>query len=116
MAYCQECNKQWPEIEDICPVCKREMNDGDENSTGWEMIGTIDNKVSADLAKEILESSGIPAVVISRSGFFGDLGLPLDSFYSQKPGTFELSVPTVRKEEAMEILSMTIGQDWDRSK
>lgn len=116
MAYCQECNKHWPGIEDVCPVCKQVMNDSNDDAAEWKMLGTLDDKMTAGLAKEVLESSGIPAVVISRSGFFGSMGLTLDSFYSGKPGTFELSVPTVRMQEADEILCMTLGEDWNRSR
>lgn len=117
MAYCRNCNESWQTEGDRCPVCAGELTADKETNedSDWVMLGTLNEKPSADLAKEILESSGIPTVVISRSGFFGSIGLRLDNLYSGKPGNFELSVPTVHRTEAEEILEATLGDQWNGS-
>jgi hypothetical protein len=77
------------------------------------MIGSIDDKLSADLARETLSSYNIPAVVISKSGFFGNSGLTLNPFYDhQRVATFTVSVPEQCAEEATDLLSVTIGSAW----
>ena len=78
------------------------------------MIGTVDNQLSADFAKETLTVYEIPAVVISRSGFFGNIGLTLTSFHSGARELFEISVPAAYQDEAMEVLEATLGERWQR--
>lgn len=76
------------------------------------MLGTIEDKLSADFARETLASYEIPAVVISRSGFFGTIGLPLRNFYSGELGLWELSVPSEFADEAQGIVTMILGAKW----
>ena len=109
----------------FCPVCKSEVDgegavctscgaDLKQNLDDWIVIGTTGDKISADFAKEILESNEIPAVVISKSGFFGTAGLPLVPFYTSESAAFEVSVPEEFGEEASELLEMTLGSKWQR--
>ncbi len=77
------------------------------------MIGTIDNKLAADFARETLKSYDIPAVIISRSGFFGDVGLTLNPFHnSGTVASFEVRVPTSHIEEAVSVVKMIGGDGW----
>ena len=74
----------------------------------------IEDKLSADFAEETLKSYEIPAVVISRSGFFGTVGLPLNPLYSTKSPAFEIRVPEAHVNEAAGILDMALGEKWQR--
>jgi hypothetical protein len=96
-----------------CPVCSGELTAGKEQNE-WTLLGTIRDKVSADFAKEVLSSYEIPAVVISKSGFFGQAGLTFNTFYKAGSSLFEISVPTEHVQEAREILNMTVGDNWQR--
>jgi hypothetical protein len=80
----------------------------------WVVIGTVGDKISADFAREIMESNEIPSVVISKSGFFGTAGLPLVPFYTSESAAFEISVPGEFREDASELLDMTLGSKWQR--
>ena len=60
------------------------------------------------------KSYNIPAVIISKSGFFGDIGLPLGTFYKPGVGLFEVSVPKEYVEETEDILNMILGEKWQR--
>lgn len=100
-----------------CPICSAELTtDGAEEhrSGNWVTLGSIDDKFSADYARAVLTSYDIPSVVISRSGFFGQVGLTLNTFY--KPGAllFEVSVPEEFVEEAAGVLDMALGEKWKR--
>lgn len=95
-----------------CYVCGSPVVSDDE--AGWILVGIVEDKVFADLARETLKSCEIPAVVISRSGFFGNVGLPLNPFYKPKSAAFEISVPAVYREEATEVLDATLGDKWQR--
>ena len=113
--FCPECGSEWEEGITECPVCGEELQPGkDESTAGWVRIGVIEDKVSADFAVEILQSYEVPAVVISKSGFFGQVGLTLTPFYSRGTGQFEISVPATEVDEAVEILSMALGDKWRR--
>jgi len=112
VVYCPECNVKLQGHPDRCYICGGEVVDDDES--GWVLIGIVENKVFADLARETLESCGVPAVVISKSGFFGNVGLPLNPIYEPKVAAFEISVPVVYRTEAIEVLDMTLGDKWQR--
>ena len=112
MVYCPECNVKLQGEPERCYICGGPVADDADDS--WVMLGVIEDKVFADLARETLESCGIPAVVISKSGFFGNVGLPLNPFYEPKAASFEVSVPNVHSAEAIEILDMTLGEKWQR--
>lgn len=111
----------------ICPNCKTELPDGctdcfvcgweadSEERNDWTLIGTVENAAFAGLAKETLEASGIPVVVMSKSGFFGYAGLMLRPFFDAgKSWAFELAVPAWHRREAEDILDGTLGEKWKR--
>ncbi len=110
--FCPECNRELPEGVTECYYCGHDLTDA--GGKDWVVLGTIENKLYADFAKETLDSYDIPAVVISKDGFFGDIGLPLRPFYNSKSAPFEISVQLAYREEAIEILNMTIGDKWHR--
>ena len=112
MVYCPKCKKELPDGVTECFTCGCDLTDVKEGN--WVVLGAVENKLYADFAKEALASNHIPAVVISKDGFFGDIGLPLRPFYNSKSAPFEISVPAVYSEEAIEILNMVVGDKWHR--
>ncbi|NOY88009.1 MAG: zinc ribbon domain-containing protein [FCB group bacterium] len=113
MEYCPVCNAKLEKDATYCHVCGYEINK-DEERAKWIVLGYIDDKISADFAKETLKAYNIPVVIFSKSGFFGDIGLTLNPFYKASSATYEVSVPEEFEEEAIEILNMTIGKKWQR--
>ncbi|MDH3891043.1 MAG: hypothetical protein OEV49_08145 [candidate division Zixibacteria bacterium] len=96
-----------------CSICGWEH--AKETEQEWVVLGTIEDRPFADLARETLKSLDIPAVVVSRAGFFGNIGLPLNSvFDGGKLGVFEISVPQSFVREAADTLDMTLGDKWRR--
>jgi len=108
---CPKCKTELGDDVTECYVCGSDLLTGD---SGWVVLGTIEDKISADFARETLETYEIPAVVFSRSGFFGQAGLPLNPFYSSQSASFEVSVPSEHAEEAAGILDMAVGDNWQR--
>jgi len=98
-----------------CPVCSHELErKPSEPEIPWVLVGFIGDKVSADYAREVLISYEIPTVVISKSGFFGQAGLTLPSFYKPESNLFEVSVPADCVEEAVGVLNMVLGDQWKK--
>jgi len=112
MAFCPICKSEMENDSKYCKVCGFEKNEDSE--TKWIFLGLIEDKMSADFAKETLKQYNIPVVIFSKSGFFGDAGLPLNPFYSYSSGQYEVSVPDDFVEEANDILSITLGDKWHR--
>ena len=122
MAFCPECKIGFNTDDPTCPVCGHSIKESgnlhrtevgdDETENTWVVVGCINDKISADFALETLRSFEIPAILISRAGFFGNAGLPLHPFYDPKAAMFEISVPFDRCEEAIEILDMTVKGSW----
>ena len=112
MAYCPVCKAEVDDDADNCCICGHEF-DKDE-AVKWITLGEIEDKLSADFAKEVLTTYNIPVVIFSRSGFFGNIGLPLNPFYKPGSALFEVSVPKDYSEEASDVLEMTLGDKWHR--
>ena len=112
MANCPACKTEIDDDASTCCICGYELDQ--DRKVKWTIIGEIEDKLSADFGKEALTTSEIPAVVFSRSGFFGNIGLPLNPFYKPGSALFEISVPEEFIEEASEILEMTLGEKWHR--
>ena len=109
MALCPKCNAELESSAVVCQKCGHEVHSGE-----LIMIGTIDDKVTADLAREVLASHGIRAGVFSNSGFFGSAGLPLIPFFNARTSQFEVSVEAEFGDEAAELLEMTVGDNFHR--
>jgi hypothetical protein len=108
-----------------CPKCNIDLVNGAEDChiCGWETetvqpewveIGSVDNRMMADLARETLKSMGIVAVVMSRDGFFGDAGLVFSPFFKAGGARYTIRVAAAQKDEAEETLQMTIGEQFHR--
>ena len=110
---CPVCKNNWDENTTQCPICGHDLTT-EEDKDEWLIIGDIDDRVSADFAKEALNSHGVPAVIFSRSGFFGNIGLPLHPFYKPGGGIFDIAVQSRFREEAVEILDIILGDRWHR--
>lgn len=110
--YCPVCKVELKEDMTNCYICGTDVNE--DNDTEWIMLGAIEDKISADFAKETLQSYNIPVVIISKSGFFGNSGLPLGTFFKDGVGLFEVMIPNMYKEETDEILKTIIGEKWQR--
>lgn len=108
--FCPECKNEWGDEYVECPICSRDFDD--PGSDQWVLLGSIRDKLSADFAREVLASYKIPAVVISKSGFFGNIGLTLNTFYKPGSSLFEVSVPMSLAEDAKGILEMALGDSW----
>ncbi|HEX2896767.1 MAG TPA: hypothetical protein VHP63_01790 [candidate division Zixibacteria bacterium] len=97
-----------------CYVCGGDPKMEHMENQEWVVLGIIDDKLHADFGEETLKSCHIPVVVMSKSGFFGNIGLFLNPIYTDSSAAFEISVPEQYLEEATDILDMTLGTKFHR--
>lgn len=119
MAYCPACKNNWEDDLTECPICTSELQsskeaDREPERQSWILLGYVNDKMSADYVKEVLQTYEIPAVVISKSGYFGQVGLTLPGFYKPGLSLFEVSVPTELAVEAVDIMNMVLGDKWQK--
>ena len=116
MPYCPKCKENFERDISNCPNCNFEFENNSDSSSkeDWVIVGRIMDKTSADYAIESLESYQIPAVVFSESGFFGQAGLKLPSVTGKGLGQFQIKVPDSYIEEAVGILDMILGENWEK--
>ena len=111
--YCPKCKSALPDGSVACDICGWELSTDEQSE--WGVVGTVEQQVFADLARETLNSQDIPNVVVSKGGFFGSVGLNFNPLFdSRKPWVFEVSVPAVFASEAAELLDVTLGDKWKR--
>ncbi len=113
---CPKCRAELSEDDTTCNVCGFKIGKVTETEQAWVLLGYISDKITADFANETLMSFEIPSVLMSKSGFFGNAGLALTSFFSNSDQLFEISVPAHLVEEATEILNNTLGSGWRSAK
>ncbi len=114
MPVCPICGNAISDDISECPICGKDLTSNHKGGHDWVIVGIIRDKVSADFARETLNSYDIPAVIFSKSGFLGAAGLPMDSMYGGASGGYEVSVPDEHYEETVEVLNTILGNSWIR--
>lgn len=109
---CPKCNAELTGEVTECNVCGWEADP--EVQSQWVVLGSVQDRVFADLARETLKSLEIPVVVHSRDGFFGNLGLSLNPFFNRHLPQFTISVPAAWLDDACQALDVTLGDKWSR--
>lgn len=114
MPFCPKCKEHFEGDLTACPNCGHEFNGEEGAEAGYELIAYIDEKTAADYARETLVSYNIPAVVISKSGYFGQVGLNLPFVTGKGVSKFQVYVPSELREDAENILTMILGDGWEK--
>jgi len=122
MPYCPRCREFFEGDLTSCPKCNYDFNSDkeDEEDEGageeqWIIIGRVRNRTTADYAVETLKSYDIPAVVVSESGYFGDVGLNLPSATGKHMGLFQIHITADKYDEAVDVLDMILGENWEKA-
>ena len=92
-----------------------EFEESKANDT-WIVIGNASDKLMADHILDALRSDGFKAVLKNRSGFFGDMGLPLTSVFGNPEGAYEILTPEDQAGDAAEIAKMIGGGSCESAK
>jgi hypothetical protein len=112
MAWCAKCGENFEGELTSCPKCGGEIISGEKGD--WLPFGRLAQKPMADLAHEVLEAHDIPNIIISQSGYFGQVGLNFPSISGKGMYDFVLYIPSEFTEAAEDILNARIGDAWEK--
>ncbi len=127
MPFCPRCKYEYNSEVSRCPDCDcvlvDEIVENPETlaeqtlaEAGWEAIGVLTSSVYAEQLVEGLRNAGIPAEVISGSGYFGQMGMMGDSSYSPAGAGYLIMVAAERYVEADELAEVILGEIWVKSR
>ncbi len=104
-------------VEDFAVVPPKEVEEDEWSDTpereGWIIIGWAADRTTANFVVETLKSYDITAVVESKSGFLGDVGLTLSAGFEDSHGAYEIWTPEEGAEEAIGLAEMVGGDKWE---
>lgn len=112
MPSCPVCNIEITDDLQVCPVCSHDFTANSAEIGDWVVLGSFKDQMSAELARESLVNADIPAVLFSKSGFLGAVGLPMNPIYSTQKGAYEISVLKSFQEDATELLNAILTDNW----
>jgi len=117
MVYCPRCKEHFLGDLTSCPRCNYDLENGDvEQHHDWVVVGRIEDRTSADYAKETLRSYDIPCVIFAEAGYLGNVGLSMPTFTGKPIPKHRVHVPAEYREEAVGILDMILGDGWEKVK
>ncbi len=121
MPYCPQCRYEYEVGVLVCPDCNRPLVDqlppevtaAESPDDSWVVVGKVASQVKAEMAREALDSSQVPSVVLSST--FGAYGRGLDFQFgvgnSDASGNV-IMVPREYREEALVVLEAILGEDF----
>lgn len=130
MPFCPRCRYEYkPDIE-VCPDCGEvlvaslpddSVPDSDSKPVksfyeDWTQLARLTSQQYAELVMEGLRAKGIPAVILSGTGHFGQLGMMNVSLYLPIGGGYSLMVPKEFAADADEEAALILGDVWEDAK
>jgi hypothetical protein len=126
--YCPKCGYEYRDGILTCPDCDEdlveELPDGfDEDATDesvsyddWINIARLNDWSTAEMLVEALRTKGIPAVVISRAGHFGQLTAVPAAAASSLGGGYSILVPADFVSDADREAEAILGEEWEKAR
>ena len=113
MPFCPKCRYEFVKGVKKCPDCGTELVDKlpEEQpvSIKWVPVGTLQSSLYGDMAKELLEKNGIPALLITD--FFHGA---LTTTGTSMPGSYaKIFVPEEKTFQARELLKNYVDIDLE---
>ena len=129
MPFCPKCRYEYKEGIFTCPDCGIELvsvlsgedeeglrtSADSEAFKDWVVIGNLRSWYLAEMTVHGLRAKNIPAVVLSHSGFFGQLEFTGFSGF-RTAGAYSLLVPMEYVADADKEAETILGDVWDEAR
>ena len=125
--HCPKCGYEYREGILTCPDCDEDLveeplekagdrTSDESDSYDWINIARLTSWETAEMLIEALRTKGIPAVVLSKSGHFGQFGaIPVAAMASGKGG-YLIWVPAEFVSDADREAEMILGEEWVKAR
>jgi hypothetical protein len=128
MPFCPKCRYEYRLGINVCPDCNEPLvpalppenesaSEYDESKyKNWVCIGRLHSNEYAELVKEALITKDIPAVVLSSTGHYGQIGGMLMASGFSKGSGFFLLVPADYVDDADQEAEAILGDEWKQAR
>ncbi len=125
--FCPKCRFEYnPEVS-TCPDCGEKLvltlpeetlgkTDSPENYENWVHLARLTSTMSAEMLSDVLRSKGIPIVILSGSGHFGQTGQMGASSFRPIDGAYSVMVPAEHIDAADAEATAILGEEWIKAK
>jgi len=125
--FCPKCGYEYREGILTCPDCDEDLveklpediyeNAADKSdSYDWINIARLNSWQTAEMLVEALRTRGIPAVLISRAGHFGQLASVPVTAMSAAGGGYSILVPSDFVADADREAEAILGAEWEKAR
>ncbi len=127
MPFCPKCRYEYNPNITTCPDCDEPLVDllppedvtnmeGWSTEADWVAVVILTSSQYAQMVEEGLKQEGIPAMLYSKTGHFGETGQMGLSIFNPAGAGILVLVPANRVTEANEVGEAMLGELWTRSK
>jgi len=125
--YCPRCGYEYRKGMFTCPDCDEDLveelpDDSDLDSTDesgaydWINIARMTSWETAEMLVDGLRNRGIPAVVISKAGHYGQLTSVPVAAMSAAGGGYSILVPSEFVSDADREAEAILGEEWEKAR
>ena len=129
MPFCPKCRYEYTEGIETCPDCgvalveslsegveeRPQLSGKEETYEDWIKIGNLESWQLAEMVTHGLRAKSIPAVVLSSSGYLGQL--KFDGFSAfRSAGAYSILVPMEYVADANKEAETILGDVWDKAR
>jgi hypothetical protein len=130
MPFCPKCRAEYTEQIEACPECGKPLVESLPEQPGetspspdieteykeWVQLARLTSQQYAEMVVEALRAKNIPAVILSGTGHFGQLGMMNVSLYLPIGGGYSVMVPRKFAVDADREGSLLLGDVWEESR
>jgi hypothetical protein len=125
MPYCPKCHSEFREGFTVCSDCGVSLvaslseellatPPAGDPAEEWVPLARLTSPQYAEMVQEALEAKGIPAVVLSSTGHFGQIGQMGFASYPPVGGAYTLMVAKDRRNDAECEAQTVLGETWEK--